>query len=138
PLRLAIVHVPAGLTRLVPVPGSESATFALLEDVICAHVPQLLPGRATREGSGARLSRGAELGLDDEGGRTQLELVERELKRRRRSDVVRLEVEAAASKELVDVLEERLDIDADDVYRIDGPLDVRVLSGLIDLPGLDD
>jgi polyphosphate kinase len=138
PLRLAIVQVPAGLTRLVRVPGAKGATFALLEDVIHAQVPHLFPGQAIREVTCIRLSRDAELGLDDEGGRTQLELVERELKRRRRSDVVRLEVEGAASKELVDVLEERLDIDADDVYRIDGPLDLRVLSGLVDLPGLDD
>jgi polyphosphate kinase len=48
-----------------------------------------------------RLARDAEMEFDDEGGRTQLELVERELKRRRRSDVVRLELEASSSPELV-------------------------------------
>jgi polyphosphate kinase len=138
PPRLAIVQVPAGLTRLVRVPGAKGTAFALLEDVIRAHVPQLFPGQAIREITCIRLSRDAELGLDDEGGRTQLELVERQLRHRRRSDVVRLEVEAAASKELVEVLEERLDIDSDDVYRVDGPLDLRVLSGLVDLPGFEE
>ena len=49
-----------------------------------------------------RLARDAELELDDEGGRTQLELVERELRRRRHSGVMRLEASAAASEQLVD------------------------------------
>ncbi len=75
-------------------------TFVLLEDIIRAHLPQLFPGQPIRDVAAIRLSRDAELELDDEGGRTQLELVEREIRRRRRSDVVRLEIEASASPDL--------------------------------------
>ena len=73
----------------------------LLEDVIRAHLAQLFPGQAILESAVIRLARDAELELDDEGGRTHLEVVEREVRRRRRSDVVRLEIEAAASEELL-------------------------------------
>jgi polyphosphate kinase len=76
--------------------------------------------------------------LDDEGGRTHLELVERELRRRRRSDVVRLEIEASASPELVERLCTQLDVTTDDVYSVRGPVDLRVLTGLVELPGLEE
>jgi len=133
--RLAIVQVPPGLTRLVSV--GESATFVLLEEIISAHLSSLFPGQPIVEVAAIRLARDAELELDDEGGRTQLEQVERELRRRRRSDVSRLEISATASEELVAVLRRHLDITSDDVYVIPGPLDLRVLMGLTDVPGLE-
>ena len=135
--RLAIVQVPSGFSRLIPIPVAGPATFVLLEDVIKAHLSQLFPGQNVQEATVIRLARDAELELDDEGGRTHLELVERELKRRRRSDVARLEVEAAASEELIALLREQLDLDPADVYTVPGPLDLRVLTGLADLPGFD-
>ncbi len=133
--RLAIVQVPPGLARLVAV--DESATFVLLEEVISAHLSSLFPGQPIVEVAAIRLARDAELELDDEGGRTQLEQVERELRRRRRSGVIRLEVSANASEELLEILRRHLDLVKDDLYVIGGPLDLRVLTGLTDLPGLE-
>ncbi|MEQ1913139.1 MAG: polyphosphate kinase 1, partial [Vicinamibacterales bacterium] len=83
-------------------------------------------------------SRDAELEFDDEGGHSQLERVERELRRRNVSDVVRLEVEAKASPELVQLLCSQVEVTADDVYQVRGPLDLRVLMQLHDLPGHDE
>jgi len=133
--RLAIVQVPPGLTRLVSV--GEGPTFVLLEEIISAQLASLFPGQPIVEVAAIRLARDAELELDDEGGRTQLEQVERELRRRRRSGVIRLEVSATASEELLAVLRRHLDITTNDVYVIPGPLDLRVLMGLTDLPGLE-
>ena len=136
--RLAIVQVPAGLARLVPIAGADGAEFVLLEEIIKAHLGQLFPGQTILQATVIRLARDAELEFDDEGGRTQLELVERELRRRRRRDVVRLELEAAASSELVDVIAYQVGITATDVYAVPGPVDLRVLMGLVDLPGFDE
>jgi polyphosphate kinase len=135
--RLAIVQVPAGLTRLVEVAGGEGYTFVLLEDVIRTHIAQLFPGQTISETTVIRLARDAELELDDEGGRTHLEVVEREVRRRRRSDVVRLEVESSASGELLTLLRDQLDLSPEEVYAVPGPLDLRVLFGLTELPGFD-
>ena len=134
--RLAIVQVPPGLARLIPLaqPGA-GFTFVLLEDVIRTHLAQLFPGQAIIGSTMIRLSRDAELELDDEGGRTHLELVERELRRRRRNDVIRLEVEKSAPEELVNLLRQQLDLTPDDVYAVPGPLDLRFLMGLADVPG---
>jgi polyphosphate kinase len=136
--RLGIVQVPPGLARLVRLAGTAGVSFVPLEQIIQAHLPQLFPGQETLEAAVIRLARDAELEFDDEGGRTQLELVERELRRRRRRDVVRLEVEASASAELVQLLAGRLDVTSDDVFAVDGPIDLRVLMGLVELPGFDE
>jgi polyphosphate kinase len=135
--RLAMVQVPAGLARLVDVSGGDGVCYVLLEDVIRAQLVQLFPGQVILESAVIRLARDAELELDDEGGHTHLEVVEREVRRRRRSDVVRLEVESSASEELLGLLREQLDISPEDVYVVPGPLDLRVLLALVDLPGLD-
>jgi polyphosphate kinase len=135
PARVAIVQVPPVLSRLVPV--AEAHSFVLLEELISAMLPQLFQGQPIIESAVVRLTRDAELEFDDEGGRTQLELVERELRRRRRSGVVRLEMSANASTELVDLLIDQLEIATADVYVIPGPLDLRVLMGLADLPGFE-
>ena len=135
--RVAIVQVPAGLTRLVQLAEPGTFDFVLLEDIISAHLSSLFPGQPILESAVIRLARDAELEFDDEGGHTQLELVERELRRRRRSGVIRLEAGANASEELVALLRDQLDITPQDVYVIPGPVDLRVLAGLTDLPGLD-
>jgi len=135
--RIAIVQVPQGLTRLVPVAASDRCEFILLEDIIKEHLSDLFPGQTIVESALIRLARDAELELDDEGGRTQLEAVERELRRRRKSDVVRLEVTSDISSELLALISERLDVGPEDVYQINGPLDLRVLMQLVELPGFD-
>ena len=136
--RLAIVQVPAGQARLVPVSPDLRFTFVLLEDVIRAHLPQLFPGQSILECAVVRVSRDAELEVDDEGGRTQLELVERELRRRRSSDVVRLEIEAGASPELLALLQEQFEVEYDETHAVPGPLDLRILMALADVSGFEE
>jgi polyphosphate kinase len=135
--RLAIVQVPSGMSRLVRLPDSSDVAFVPLEEIIRAHLSQLFPGQPILETCVIRFARDAELEFDDEGGRTHLELVERELRQRRRGDVVRLEVEASTSEELVALLRHRVETDVD-VYRVPGLLDLRVLMSLLELPGFDE
>jgi polyphosphate kinase len=135
--RLAVVQVPGGLTRLVPVAGAGPHTYVLLEELIRAHLSLLFPGQTILEATVIRLARDAELALDDEGGRTHLEVVEREIRKRRRSDAIRLEMESSASPELQALLTERLDLAPQELYLVTGPLDLRGLASLADLPGFD-
>ena len=65
---------PPGLPRLVPLADGDGHAFVLLEEIIRTHLPQLFPGQTILESAVIRLSRDAELDLDDEGGRTHLEL----------------------------------------------------------------
>ena len=102
---------------------------------IRAHLAQLFPGQTILESAVIRLARDAELELDDEGGRTHLEVVEREVRRRRRSDVIRLELESSASPELQALLRDRLELERSDMYLVRGPLDLRGLMPLCDIAG---
>ena len=136
--RLAVVQVPGRLPRLVRPPGVEGLVHVLLEDVIWAELASLFPGQEIRDVAAFRVARDSELDLDDEGGRDFLEVIEEELKNRRRSGIVRLEVEDGVSAPLLALLVSRLGVGPDDVYRIRGPVDIRPLMSLVDLPALED
>ena len=135
PDRFAVVQVPSGLPRLVRVAGGEGATFVLLEHVIQAGFDALFPGQTVLESAAFRLTRDAELELDDEGGQSYVEALEEQLRKRRKSDVVRLEVDADVSNVLMALLVEQAGLDGHDLYRIPGFLDLRALWAIADLPG---
>jgi polyphosphate kinase len=84
------------------------------------------------------VARDSELALDDEGGQNYLVAIEEELRKRRMSRVVRLEIEAGATPALREMLAARLELQEPDVYRVPGPLDIRVLFPLVELPALED
>jgi polyphosphate kinase len=136
--RLAVVQVPARLPRLVRPVGAGANSYVFVEDVISSELSALFPGQTVLETAPFRVTRDAEMELDDEGGRDYVEVLEDELRKRRRSQVVRLEVGAAVGETLVARLQERLGVAAEDVYRIAGPLDPRGLGTLVDLPALED
>ena len=136
--RLAVVQVPARLPRLVRPAGAEGTTYVQLEDIIRAELAVLFPGQEIRGTAAFRVSRDSELDLDDEGGRDLLAVIEEELKNRRRSEIVRLEIEAEASDELLSILSARLAVGTEDIYRVKGPVDIRPLFALVDLPALEE
>ncbi len=137
PPRLAVVQVPGRLPRLVRLPGTE-ASFLYLEDLISAHLQALFPGQTVLESVPFRIARDAELELDDEGGASFLAALEEELRKRRRSLVVRLEVQGEPGPALLATLAERLEVDPQDIYREPGPLDLRALMSLYEIPALGD
>jgi polyphosphate kinase len=136
--RLAVVQVPGRLPRLVRPPGVEGLVHVLLEDVIWADLQSLFPGQEIRDVAAFRIARDAELDFDDEGGRDFLQVIEEELKNRRRNEIVRLEVQDGVSETLLQLLMSRLEVGAEDVYPIRGPVDIRPLMPLVDLPLLED
>ena len=136
--RLAVVQLPARLPRLVRPLGAEGTTYVLLEEILRSELGALFPGQAVQESAAFRIARDSEMDLDDEGGRDFREVVELELRNRRRSGIVRLEIEAAAGETLLSTLAPQLGVGPEDVYRISGPLDVRALQPLVDLPALED
>jgi polyphosphate kinase len=135
--RLAVVQVPAGLRRLVRPLGGDGNTYVLLEEIIRAEMTTLFPGQNILEVSAFRVARDAEMELDEEGGRDYLEAIEDELRKRRLSRVVRLEVEQGMGDTLLGILVQRLEIEVPDVYYVRGPLDVRALWPLVELPALE-
>jgi polyphosphate kinase len=137
--RFARVKVPSNLDRYVRLPGSV-ASFVPLEQVIAAHLDELFPGMDIVEHAAFRVTRNADLTLEENEADDLLAAVEVELRRRRFGRAVRLEVEAGMSDDLRDLLLRELDIVEDDVYELPGPLDLTALWVVhrLDRPDLKD
>jgi polyphosphate kinase len=121
--RLAIVQVPRGLPRLGKLPRADSRLdFVSLADIIGHHLSDLFPGTKILGHWAFRVTRNSELYIDEEDVANLLKAVERELQNRRKGDAVRLEIEHDCPRALRDNLLKTLDLTAEDLYLIDGPL----------------
>ncbi|MBS1848242.1 MAG: polyphosphate kinase 1, partial [Actinobacteria bacterium] len=114
--------------------------FVPLEKVISAHLDLLFDGMEVVEHVPFRVTRNADLALEEEEADDLLVAIEMELRRRRFGRAVRLEIDAAASAEIRDLLIRELDLTDDDVYDSFAPLDLGGLWALNDLdrPDLKD
>jgi polyphosphate kinase len=130
--RFARVKVPSLLPRFVVLPDGER--YVPLEQVIAAHLDQLFPGMEIEQHHAFRVTRNADLTLEEEEADDLLAAVEIELRRRRFGRAVRLEIDAAMSDEVRELLQRELVLADDDVYESVAPLD---LGGLWAVHGLD-
>jgi polyphosphate kinase len=136
--RFARLKVPPLLPRFVVMPDGER--FVALEQVIAAHLGTLFPGMDIESHYAFRVTRNADLTVEEEEADDLLAAIELELRRRRFGTAVRLEVDSRMSDEVRDLLVRELELGPDDVYVVEGPLQ---LSGLwavheLDRPELKD
>ncbi|MEP6802396.1 MAG: polyphosphate kinase 1 [Acidobacteriota bacterium] len=137
----ARVKVPPSLPRFVPVPGeSGDAEFVLLEDLIEAHLSNLFPGMKIRGTSGFRVTRDADFDLREEEAGDLLRVVAENVRQRRFGAAIRLEVDSRCPEAIRELLRKQLELDAEDVYAIEGPLGVSDFLALLrlDRPDLKD
>ncbi len=130
--RVARVKVPPLVSRLVALP--DGRRFLPLEQVIAAHLDVLFPAMTVSEHHVFRVTRNADLSVEEDEAGDLLAAVELELHRRRFGQAVRLEVSAGISSDLLDMLVAAVDVPDTNVYLFDVPID---LSGLHPLTGLD-
>ncbi|MBI3425324.1 MAG: polyphosphate kinase 1 [Acidobacteria bacterium] len=140
--RFARVKVPPNVPRLIKVESSGGAEqhYVMLEDVISAHIEALFPGMKVQECQPFRITRDADLEIEEDEAGDLLKMVEQQLRQRRFGFGVRLEVAAGMSPEMVKLLRQALDVSEQDVYTADGPLNIPDLMTLckLDLPALKD
>jgi polyphosphate kinase len=129
--RFARVKVPPLLSRFVVMPDGER--FVPLEQVIAAHLHLLFPGMDVESVAAFRVTRNADLDVEEEEADDLLVAVEMELRRRRFGRAVRLEVDVATSQEVCELLLRELDLGPDDMYKLEGPLDLSGLWALYEL-----
>jgi len=138
-MRFARVKVPPLLPRFIPLPDGKR--FVPLEQVIALHLDALFPGMEIVSQHPFRVTRDADLDLVDEEAADLLAAIQNELRRQqRRAQVVRLEVDAAMSVEVLDLLVRELELEPTDVYRVKGLLDLSSLWAIyaLDRPDLKD
>ncbi|ABL83754.1 Polyphosphate kinase [Nocardioides sp. JS614] len=127
----ARVKVPPIFARFVPV-GNQR--FVPLEDVIREHLKRLFPGMEVLEVHTFRVTRNEDLEVEEDDAENILAALEKELLRRRFGPPVRLEVEESIAPQVLDLLMSELGISEEEVFRLRGPLDLRGLHDIADLP----
>ncbi|MCC6436389.1 MAG: polyphosphate kinase 1 [Acidimicrobiales bacterium] len=130
--RFARLKVPSSLPRFLAVPGT--ARYVPVEQVLAANLDALFPGVDIVSSGAFRVTRNADLDLDEEEAEDLLAAVELELRRRRFNQSVRLEIAPGMDPEILALLLEELDLDDADVYVSRAPLG---LAGSAMLTALD-
>ncbi|HEX6222509.1 MAG TPA: polyphosphate kinase 1 [Acidimicrobiia bacterium] len=129
--RFARVKIPPVLPRFVVLPDGER--FVPLEQVIAAHLDSLFPGMEVLGHYVFRVTRNADFEVEEDEGGDLLMTIESELTQRRFGRVVRLEVHPDIPDDVLDMLMREMGATEDDVFRVDGPLDLAGLWGVYDL-----
>jgi len=129
----ARVKVPASLPRFIETTEFGGTRFIALEQVIIANLHQLFPGMEIEDYYTFRLTRNADLELEEEESENLLESMEQELLRRKFGPPVRLEVASDINPDLLNRLKVELSIREEDISRYKEPLDLTGLNRIADL-----
>ncbi|MBN2022072.1 MAG: polyphosphate kinase 1 [Pirellulales bacterium] len=135
--KTVVVPVPGSFARFIELFAEESMRLARLEDVIAENVGLLFPGRPVQATAVFRVTRDADVAIQDDEAGDLLQSVERAVLDRRRRAAVRLEISSGAEPRLRRWLTGWLGLSADDVYEIDGMLDARALWEIANRPGFE-
>ncbi|MEJ0014191.1 MAG: RNA degradosome polyphosphate kinase [Actinomycetota bacterium] len=134
----ARVKVPSNLPRFVETGKPGLRRFVPIEEVIIANLHELFQGMEVKDHYTFRLTRNADLELEEEESEDLLASMEQELLRRKFGPPVRLEVDRDIQPELLKTLMDELNIKEEDISRYKEPLDLTGLNQLadIDIPEL--
>jgi polyphosphate kinase len=138
-LEFATVQVPAVLPRIVPIPSEieGQTTVILLEEIIERHIDKLFMNYKVVAAHPYRVMRNADLSIDEDDAEDLLKEIERQLKKRQWGEVIRLEIQDKMDPRLLKILMEELSVAEQDVFSINGPLDLTFLMKLYGTEGFD-
>src|SRR6202012_3516430 len=128
---LGVVTVPRALPRLVPRVSEEGHyAFILLHELVESQVERMFRGYEVLSKSAFRVTRNSNLYMQEEESRSVLESVRAELHNRRKGDAVRMEIESSATEEMVERLRINFELEPEQVFRTNGPVNLSRLMNL--------
>lgn len=133
----AMVQVPSVLPRIVDIPSKKERVVILLEEIIERNMPSLFVRHEILAAHPFRIMRNADLTIDEDEAEDLLKEIEKQLKKRRWGEAIRLEIEENADKRLLKRLKKELDIHTGDIFSINGPLDLTFLMKMYGMEGFD-
>src|SRR5574341_2616361 len=138
--RFARVKVPSTLPRLLPsrkpedapdgMSGAQPTTLVWLEQVIAANLPRLFPGMEVVEAHPFRVTRDADMAIQQLEAEDLLETIERSVRERRFGSVVRVTVDPSMPSKIRDILTQNMEIGPHGLYTVDPPLGTSDLMAL--------
>lgn len=137
--KVAVVPVPGGLSQFVTVPTSnKSVCLVRLEDVLSDNISALFSGYQIEARILFRVTRDADVTVDEEDAAELIEAMEAAIVARRRQAVVRLVMSARPDPRLKAWLVESMKVTQEDVYEVEGMLDPTSLMQVATRPGFDE
>lgn len=137
-LDFAMVQVPSVLPRIVEIPTEfEERKIIYLEDIIEKNIDKLFLNYEVISAATFRVMRNAEFKLDEDDASDLLEEIKKKLKKRQWGEAIRLEVEDRMGASLLNFLKSELNVDEEDIFKINGPLDLTVLMKIYSLEGFE-
>ena len=133
---IAILKVPRVLPRVIELPdrlAGGGKAFVLLTSVIRAHLSELFPGREVDQFSQFRVTRHSDLSVDEDDVDNLRTALRQGLQHRNYGQAVRLEVSSGCSEQLSDFLLAQLQLPAQALFRVNGPVNLVRLTQFIDL-----
>ena len=128
PQVLGVVTVPRALPRFVRLPAEEGCfDYLLLQDLIAQNLAGMYRGYEVLARAAFRVTRNSNLYFEEEEARSLLESIRVELHNRRKGDAVRLEIESSADPEIVERLRVNFELEEDQVFRGEGPVNLSRL-----------
>ena len=128
PQVLGVVTVPRALARFVRLPATGGGfDYLLLQDLIAQNLAGMYRGYEVLAHAAFRVTRNSNLYFEEEEARSLLESIRVELHNRRKGDAVRLEIETGADPEIVERLRVNFELDEDQVFRGEGPVNLSRL-----------
>jgi polyphosphate kinase len=125
PQVLGVVTVPRALARFVRLPASDGKfDYLLLQDLIAQNLGGMYRGYEVLAHAAFRVTRNSNLYFEEEEARSLLETIRVELHNRRKGDAVRLEIETDAHPDIVERLRVNFELDEDQVFRGNGPVNL--------------
>lgn len=139
-VEFATVQVPSVLPRIIRLPDGEDGQkcVILLEEVIERNISRLFLNYDVVCAHPYRIMRNADLPIDEEDAADLLKEIQKQLKKRQWGEVIRLEIEDKMDPKLLKILKQEFDVKEDDIYRINGPLDLTFLMKLYGIEGMDE
>ena len=137
-LDFAMVQVPSVIPRLVEIPEeAEGRAVILLEEIIERNIQVLFLNYDIVTAHPFRIMRNADFSIDEEEAEDLLVEIQKQLKKRQWGEVIRLEIDERVDKRLLKILKRELKVDNDDIFFINGPLDLTFLMKMYGMDGFD-
>lgn len=133
----ATVQVPSVLPRVIEIPDATERVFIFLEEIIERNIEKLFLNYDVLCIHPFRIMRNADLSIGEDEAEDLLKEIEKQLKKRQWGEAIRLEVEDGIDKGLLKIIRKELKISEEDIYNINGPLDLTVLMKLYGVEGFE-
>lgn len=112
--RSGIIRIPRVLERFVEL---DLNTFVPIESIVAKHIEELFPGYTLIKQASFRVTRNADIEIEEEEADDFMEILEEGLKLRKKGAMVRLEVESDGDEELINFFNRHINVYRDDIFR---------------------